>query len=180
MAEASDSPSTVNSERTYNPAIVFAGNFALFAVLGTLLLMNGFVVDHIVGPFTRALVQISAALLRLFGSEVSTNQNILAFVNGPGAVAVADGCNAVQVCMLLSCGILAFPATATYKLIGIVLGIFFVQVINVVRIVSLLFLSGHAPDLFDFFHLYVWDAFIVIDAMLVFVVWARYADAKPT
>lgn len=154
--------------------------FAVLAIVGTLLLMNSFVVQYFVDPLTQGLVHVSAAVTRLTGAEVSVRDSVLAFVGAPGAVEVADGCNAVQVCMLLMCGILAFPASILSRAIGIVVGIAVVQLINIVRIVSLLFLSGNAPDLFDFFHLYVWDAFIVIDAVVAFLVWTRYTRASPT
>lgn len=161
--------------RDRNPAIEFAVTFAVLAIVGTLLLMNSFVVQYFVEPLTQGLVQASAEVTRLTGAEVSVRESVLAFVGSPGAVEVADGCNAVQVCMLLMCGILAFPAPLLSRVIGIVVGIAIVQLINIVRIVTLLYLSGHAPDLFDFFHLYVWDAFIVIDAVVAFLVWTRYA-----
>lgn len=138
----------------------------------------------VVAPLTRSLVVICAGLMNLFGADVTANGDVLAFAGTAAAVSVQNGCNAIEVCVLLAAAILAWPARIGAKLIGVAACVASVQAINLARIISLLYLVRDAPDLFEFFHLYVWEAMILLEAVLVFAFWVRRqdraADAEPS
>lgn len=159
--------------RKASPGLAFVLTFAALALGGVALMILPSVDQAVVRPFTGLLVDVCAVLLNAFGANVSSNGGVLAFVGAPGAVLVANGCNAVEVCLLLSAAILAWPTTIRARLIGVALCVAAVQAINLARIISLLFLSRYSPSLFDFFHHYVWDAVIVLDAVLVYFFWMR-------
>ena len=48
------------------------------------------------------------------------------------------------------------------------------QAVNLLRIISLLYLSRGSQPMFDFFHHYVWDAMIGLEGLLVFFFWTRW------
>ncbi len=48
-----------------------------------------------------------------------------------------------------------------------------IQALNIVRIVSLFYLGQWNRHWFEWFHLYLWQALIVLDALVVFLVWLR-------
>ena len=56
----------------------------------------------------------------------------------PGfAVSIEAGCNGVEAAIVLIAGIVAFPASLSHKALAILAGFFFVQALNIVRIISL-------------------------------------------
>jgi exosortase/archaeosortase family protein len=57
---------------------------------------------------------------------------------------------------------------------GIGVGFAAIQVLNLVRIISLFYLGQWNRVWFDWFHLYLWQALIVLDALVAFLVWLRY------
>lgn len=159
-------------------ALAFAVTFACLSLGSIALLLHPFVSAQMVAPFTGGLVTVCATLVNLFGGHVSGVGRVLAFTDGPGAVEVANGCNAVEVCCLLASAIIAWPTTIKARVIGVLCCVPAVQAINLLRIISLLFFSRYSPPLFDFFHLYVWEALIVIEAVLAFFFWMRWQGGQ--
>ena len=75
--------------------------------------------------------------------------------------------------IILVAAILAFPAPWRYRLWGMALGILTIQILNLVRIISLIFLGMWNHAAFEWAHLYVWQALIILDALLVWLIWLR-------
>lgn len=161
-----------------NPAVQYLGLFALLAVTFFSILATPWAERLFVQPFTQFLVDLSAMLTQPFDKRVVAQGDILRFSDGIGAVRVLAGCNAVEVCALLSAAILAFPGRLRDGLIGAGAGILALQVINLGRIISLLYLSRGSAEMFEFFHLYVWDAMIGLEGLLIFFVWTRWQGKR--
>ena len=53
------------------------------------------------------------------------------------------------------------------------------QLVNLLRIISLLYLSRGSESMFEFFHHYVWDAMIGLEGLLVFFFWTRWQSRQP-
>ena len=68
---------------------------------------------------------------------------------------------------------LAFPATWKYRVIGIVAGLIAVQTLNVVRVISLFYLGQSSVKAFEWAHLYLWQALIMLDVLIVWLIWIR-------
>ena len=82
--------------------------------------------------------------------------------------------------IILISAIIAFPAPWKHRLIGLVAGFIAIQLLNLVRIVSLFFLGLWSQVWFEWFHLYLWQALIVLDALIVFLIWLRFLPHKPS
>jgi exosortase/archaeosortase family protein len=54
-----------------------------------------------------------------------------------------------------------------------------IQLLNAVRIISLFYLLQWDKNWFEWFHLYVWQALIILDALVVWLIWLRYLPKKP-
>ena len=67
-------------------------------------------------------------------------------------------------------GVVAFPASVKHKIIAIVAGFFFVQTLNIVRIISLFYLGQWNYTVFEWFHLYLWPVLIMLDVLVVFAI----------
>jgi len=126
---------------------------------------------HVIGPFTEGITHVSGWLIQLFGGQVHMRGNILSI---PGfAVQVLDMCNGVEATIILWAAMLAFPAPWGYKARGLLIGTLSVHALNILRIISLLYLGAYQREWFDFVHWYVWDALIMLDIVVVFLAWIR-------
>lgn len=157
-----------------SPAIRFLGLFLILTLAFFSVLATPWAERLFVAPFTQALVHVCAFLTGLVDHRVEAAGAILRFTDGRGAVEVLAGCNAVEVCALLTAAILAFPGKIQYGLIGAAAGVLALQAINLLRIISLLYLSRGSQEVFDFFHHYVWDAMIGLEGLLIFFFWTRW------
>ena len=162
-----------------SPAVQYLGLFALLAVTLFSVLATPWAERLFVQPFTQLLVDICALVLAPFDSRVLAEGDILRFSDGHGAVQVLAGCNAVEVCALLIAAILAFPGRLRDGLIGAAVGVIALQAVNLLRIISLLYLSRGSESMFEFFHHYVWDAMIGLEGLLVFFFWTRWQSRQP-
>lgn len=168
-------PEPVRAAPPRAPALRFLGIFAVLATAGIAALLAVPVDEGIVQPFNRFLALASSAAINLCGGHAVTYGMVLALADAGGGVEIANGCNAVEASILLAAAILAFPAAPVARLCGAAAGIASLQLLNLVRIVSLLYLNRYAPGWFDFFHLYLWDGVIMLDGLLIFMVWQRWS-----
>jgi exosortase H (IPTLxxWG-CTERM-specific) len=76
--------------------------------------------------------------------------------------------------IILIAAMVVFPATWLQRLKGLVWGILAIQVLNIVRIISLFYLGLWNEVWFEWAHLYVWQVLIMLDALIVFLLWVRY------
>ena len=80
--------------------------------------------------------------------------------------------------LALAAAMLAFPAPWKYKLAGIGLGTAAVQAVNVVRVISLFYLGQWDMKVFEFAHLYLWQALIMLDVLVVWLLWVRFLAGR--
>src|SRR3954453_12351080 len=129
--------------------------------------------EHFVMPWTNFLATLSADLVRGFDPNVLVRGKILQSTTNQFAVSIEAGCNGVEATIVLIAAMLAFPAPWKHKLIGLVAGIVAVQGLNIVRIISLFYLGQWNYDVFEWAHLYVWQALIMLDVLIVWLLWVR-------
>ena len=124
-------------------------------------------------PWTDTLAAISAGLVKVFDPTVIAEGNVLQSAHNGFAVAIEAGCNGVEASIVLVAAMLAFPAPWKRKLLGLGIGIIAVQGLNIVRVISLFYLGQWSFDLFEFAHQYVWQALIMLDVLVVWLLWVR-------
>lgn len=127
----------------------------------------------IVLPWTEALVRISAWLITLFDSNVAAYGKILHSTRNGFAVSIEAGCNGIEAAIILVAAMLAFPAPLKHRVVGILAGLSAVQALNIVRVVSLFYLGQWSLKAFEWAHLYLWQALIMLDALIVWLIWIR-------
>ena len=86
---------------------------------------------------------------------------------------IRDGCNGVNVVILLWAAILAYPSNWKWKVTGLAAGLAAIQILNLIRLISLYYLGQYSRPLFEFAHLYLWETLIIIDAIVVFGIWTK-------
>jgi len=156
-----------------------------FFVIFLLLLIGLFTVEilqpvqqAVIIPWTGLIARVSAGLMQLFDSDVHSNGVIIQSLKNHFGVQIVAGCNGVEATLILLAAIFAFPASLRHKLIGFGLGFLAIQGLNLVRIISLFYIGQWDREAFDWAHLYIWQALIMLDAMIVWLVWIRMLPRK--
>lgn len=135
---------------------------------------------YVILPFTAAIAKISVGIVGLFDAHAIAYGKILESTTNHFAISIERGCNGVEAVIILVSAMLAFPAPWKHRLIGIGLGFLAIQALNLVRIISLFYLGQWNRVWFDWFHLYLWQALIVLDALVAFLIWLRYLPRQET
>jgi len=130
--------------------------------------------EHVILPFTTALAHISAALVLPFDDSVVAYGKILQFRDTGFAVSIEAGCNGIEATIVLIAAVIAFPAGWRARLAAIGLGFLAIQLMNLLRIISLFYLGNWNTNMFTWIHLYLWPALIMLDVLIVFIVYLRY------
>jgi exosortase H (IPTLxxWG-CTERM-specific) len=151
----------------------FLSFLAILAVLFGIELI-GPVQNGLVMPWTGFLASLSAQLVQAFDAHVIAHGNVIQSTANGFGVAILPGCNGVEACIILAAAMLAFPAPWRAKFAGIAIGIAAVQAVNVLRIVSLFYLGQWNMRWFEFAHLYLWQALIMLDVLVVWLLWVRH------
>jgi exosortase H (IPTLxxWG-CTERM-specific) len=136
----------------------------------------------LVVPWTNALAAISASIVTLFDPDVVASGKVIRSVANGFAVSIEAGCNGVEATIVLCAAILAFPASWRHKAVGLVVGVLAVQLLNIVRVISLFYIGQWDFAMFEWAHQYVWQALIMLDVLIVWLVWVRRVprpDADP-
>jgi len=149
-------------------AAIFAACF-LFAV-GVLLTPPAQKLDV---QFSHGLVKIASGLIHLCGGKSLVQGAVLRDPAGGFAVEMRDGCNAVNVTILLWSAVLAFPAPRRQKALGLLAGSLIIQVLNIGRFISLFYIGQYSMTWFDFAHGYLWETLLVLDTMVIFWMWVN-------
>tara|TARA_B110000483_G_scaffold230607_1_gene295982 strand:+ start:370 stop:861 length:492 start_codon:yes stop_codon:yes gene_type:complete len=149
----------------------------ILIALFTLEMLNP-VQEHVITPFTSLLAHLSAVLILPFDNSVIAYGKVLQFKDSGFAVSIEAGCNGVEATIVLIAAICAFPGSWRARLIAIGLGFLAIQVLNIVRIISLFYLGNWNLEYFSWIHLYLWPALIMLDVLVVFIFYLRYLSKQ--
>ena len=151
-----------------------------FFILFTVYLIGLFTLEilqpvetHVILPFTSAVADVSAWIVQFFDDNVMAVSNVIRDRTTGFGVRIERGCNGVEALIILFAAIFAFPAPLKNKIIGFVIGFIAIQGLNLVRIVSLFYMGQWNQVAFEWFHLYLWQALIIMDALVVWLIWLR-------
>ena len=150
--------------------------FVLFLVIQAVLFgaeLTPWAQAYFVVPWTNALAQISTWLVTVVDPNVVATGKVMRSTANGFAVSIEAGCNGVEATIVLVAAMLAFPAPWKSRLVGLAAGIAAVQCLNVVRIISLFYLGQWNLKVFEWAHLYVWQALIMLDVLVVWLIWVR-------
>ena len=152
----------------------FAFLFAVYVLIGFAILFTPLVHSWDL-DFSRSLVKVSQGLIQICGGHAMREGAILR-AGGGFAIEMRDGCNALNVIILLWSAILAFPASLKIRFAGMAAGTILVQLANILRFISLFYLGQYSRPWFDFAHAYLWESLLVLDTMVIFWIWVSRAQ----
>jgi exosortase H (IPTLxxWG-CTERM-specific) len=155
----------------------FLLRFVLFLVVFYFLVAAKPVNDRVIVPFTAWIASASGTVLNVLGERATVHGTEIQ--SGSFGVNIENGCNGVETALLLAAAVLAFPAGWRQRLTGFFLGFLAIQVLNLIRVVSLVWIGRHKPSLFDSSHTVIWQSVVVLFGVLIFLFWASRQRPRP-
>lgn len=129
--------------------------------------------QHLVLPWTALLARACVALVTQFDANAAAIGKVLWNPTTGFGVSIEPGCNGVEACIILLAAIVAFPSTWKHRAWGIGLGFVAVQLLNVVRVISLFYLGQWNLSVFKVAHEFLWQGLIMLDVLVVWLLWVR-------
>ena len=113
---------------------------------------------------------ISGLFLPWFGYDVVARSNQL--VGDSAHLEVRTGCDAIQPFFIYLAAVMAFPSVPRKtRLLGLLGGFLCLNVLNIVRIVSLYAIRADWPEYFRTAHTFVWQALFIVAVFLLWMAW---------
>ena len=153
-----------------NPTFRFIGLFALYLGAFAFLLHAGF--EKFPGAIefaVKSTAKLEYWILLLFSDQASLTGAAVYF--GHFAVRIITECTGLFEMAIYAACVLAFPTSWRKKGLGLLLGIPAIYIFNLLRILCLLVVGRFANSTFDFFHLYFWQATLIIMITSVWLLW---------
>ncbi len=160
------------------PGIVFVARFLAALIVFYIVVALGPVNDHVIVPFTELIVRATALVLRGIHEPIDVAGTVIR-TSSRFALDVHNGCNGVEAMMLLASAMIAFPATFRSRLAGLLVTSSAIQILNLLRVSSLVWLGEHHHDVFDVVHVAVWQTIVILAAVSMFVLWSLKFAEKP-
>lgn len=103
-------------------------------------------------------------------SEIYHNNNLVLYI--------ADACNGLELMVLYIGFIVCMPSKFWRKVIYIILGVLFIDIINILRCSGLIYLREYFHAYFDFAHHYLFKAVVYATTFLMWMVYSRKISLK--
>jgi exosortase H (IPTLxxWG-CTERM-specific) len=153
-----------------NPVYRFV--FFFLFNLGALALLWPILARQVPG-FNESLTTATAAieywLISLFTSGVERTGRLLSL--DTFSIEIVGECTGISEALIFAASVVAFPTRWKKKWIGLLLGIPLIYGFNVLRILMLLVVGRYQPSMFHFFHIYFWQATLILMIISVWLLW---------
>ena len=152
--------------------IFFACVFSFYTLLRTSILR-----DYVAEPLAVAFTAVGGFVLNLLSFRATATGTMLR-VEG-FAAQIDDVCTGIFVVAIYLSAVLAYPSRAREKLKGLLLGASTILILNLIRVVSLMYIGRYFPEFFETAHLLVWQSLIIFSALLVWIYWTERFVSAP-
>jgi len=129
-------------------------------------------VKHILSePWGQFLADTVYRIVSVWDTSAVRHGNVLSNSSASFAVSIDAECNGIDAVLILWCAILAFPAGWKQKAAGLPVAFLGVQLLNMVRIVSLFYLGQWDRTIFIWSHHNLWQGIMILWCLLLFFLW---------
>lgn len=150
--------------------------FMYILVLYTLLRTS--VMREIIGqPLALAFTTVGGFVLNLLSLKATASGTTLQ-VEG-FAAKIDDVCTGVFVVAIYCAAVLAYPSQMKEKLKGVLLGASVIFSLNLVRVVSLMYIGRYFPSFFETAHLLIWQSLVIFAALVAWLYWTERFVSAP-
>ena len=153
-----------------NPAYRFVLLFAAF--LGAEVVLYPIVTKRwffLIEGLTAWTAKLNYLALALFSDEAALEGNLVYL--GGFAVRIIEECTGAFEVIIFVAAVLAFPTSWEKRAIGLGFGIPLLYLFNVLRILVLVVVGRHQPSIFEFMHVYFWQATLILMITSVWLLW---------
>jgi exosortase family protein XrtF len=172
--------------KEFRPTTLFLARFIGIYLVANLL--YGLYVDGYTphpDPITEWVTNQCSDVLQVLGWETSIYHQVdkpttVIVYQGKGVVSVYEGCNGVNVAIILLAFLLAFGPVGKTLTWFAGMGLIIIHITNLMRILLLFWVTLELPRLVYFTHKYLFTAIIYAVVFVLWVVWVRnFATKKP-
>jgi len=136
---------------------------------------QGSTMQKMLSSYLHDYAWVSGSVLRLLEPNiVVSGQDIL----GSYSVRIVKTCDGMDVNILLFSAIMAWPCVLRRRLAAAGIGVVVLFLVNISRICSLYLIGVYAPASFEFAHVELWPAVILIVAVVVFLSFIRDSKSR--
>jgi len=127
----------------------------------------------VVTPVTSAVVKTTGLLVNVLGVPVHVENADLVT---PGMrLRISDDCNGMIAFIIFMSAVLAFPSRWRDKGLGILMGAALIWILNIFRILVLVYVALYFPQFFFETHIYVAQSVIIAAGVVLWFFWAQSA-----
>ena len=168
--------SKIKGWRSQHPFLVIASLIALQIIVFYIIYWMPSMEKNVFVPLVNFYAQLSSKALNIFGYQTSVLYDTIK--SAQFSVSIRKGCDALEPMALIVAGILAFPALVKQKVSGIVIGLLFLFLLNIVRITTLFLTGIYRPQSFEAMHIEIWQILFIIAGVGYWFLWIRWAVSK--
>ena len=127
--------------------------------------------EYVAQPLAIAVAHMSGWVLNLLSLKATVSGTVLSV---EGFTARIDSvCTGIFVAAIYVSAVLAYPSRVKEKLKGLYLGVSVILVLNLIWVISLMYIGRHFPSFFETAHLLVWQSLIIFAALLMWLYWTQ-------
>ena len=164
-------------ERKSKTLLYFVLRFAALFLLFEACYFNDYLFNHLFYPINKFFAFSTAKLLPVIGIHANSNAETIA--NNQFSITVKQGCDSLEALAIFICGVIAFPSKLNHKIYGLLIGSFVILFMNLIRLINLFWIGLYHRDLFDLFHLEIWQGFFILLSIALWLIWVLKA-IKPS
>lgn len=158
------------------PVFLFGFKFALMMAFYYALVLTPFC-EHLLYSYLSGSAWLANGLLHLLGQDTSVAA--ITIRSARFAITVRRGCDAIEPAWYFCAAVCAFPAPWRFKLLACLAGTVILQLLNLLRIVSLYLIGIHYPRFFPTAHLEIWPVLFVLSALVLWAGWISRLRRNP-
>jgi len=158
------------------PIFKFVVGLGLLLIAANVVLHTEKVDKGLIPSYLRGWAEVSASVLNVFGENARVYDSSIS--SNRFSVNIKKGCDAIQPTILFICAVLASPVALKPKIPGLILGLAFLMLMNLVRVLSLFYVGIYWNAAFEIMHHDVWQAVFIILSILAWGAWALWAVRK--
>lgn len=128
-------------------------------------------------PLAMAFASVGGFVLNLLSIKATASGTLLQ-VEG-FAAKIDDVCTGLFVVAIYLSAVVAYPSQATEKLKGMLLGTSVILSLNLIRVISLVYIGRYHPAFFETAHLLIWQSLIIFSALLAWIYWTERFVSAP-
>jgi len=119
-----------------------------------------------------ATAGVVATVFGLFSDRIHLAGDVVTYDGF--AVRIVSECFGLFEMAIFGAAVLAFDASWRKRGLGLALGLPAIYGLNLLRIAMLLVVGRHIPGLFEFAHIYFWQATLILVITLLWLLWVRF------